>query len=391
MHSTTIRTCEYCHKEFEAKTVRRKYCSTTCKTYASHVRNGKREAPIIAQSENEPLSEERQKELLEEAARLNQAVIEMQSRKEACQKFLDNLSYRNKYHKQQRADELYDLLLLPKLDKSVRKEAEEELELLTKEIEDIELYNQQLSNQAKAIEAELENSFLPSFRALERRNQFIKTHIFNQSELAGNAIDQYQNIQTRYPFKGMNHRLFDPMGNPAQPFIALITGRKGTGKSILATLICAELIECFKSKILFVADDQNQEAVLEYFTSKKFSSDLLSIKFANTLGDIESALSKGEYEFIFIDSNHHFRLNESNFRKLRKLYPFLSVFLITRYKTNSIAELSTMEFNVQNNSDPGIGVIRYAWVDIYVNGVMSEDQHCSVFTHDETQGFQISI
>ena len=98
----------------------------------------------------------------------------------------------------------------------------------------------------------------------------------------------------------MDHRLFNAMGTPVQPFIALITGEKGSGKSILATLICGELIKWFKSKILFVVDNQNQGAVLEYFAKGKVSTDLLSIKFADTLSDIEKALANDKYEFMSI-------------------------------------------------------------------------------------------
>ena len=81
------------------------------------------------------------------------------------------------------------------------------------------------------------------------------------------------------------------MGIPIQPFFALIVGEEESGKSILSTLLCVELLKWFKSKILFVVDHQNQRSVLEYLALKEVSDDLLSIKFADHLGDIEKALS----------------------------------------------------------------------------------------------------
>ena len=388
--NAVIKICEHCRNEFETKNSRRKYCGDTCKTYASQVRKGKRDPePVDDVVSIGNLSPEQKKQLLKELEVLETNIIQAKREHEL---FLDKrFSEKSNRKINDELSFLHDKLNRLGEDEAEKKKLENKIEVLAKQRLENEEYNKRLYRMVNQNHKDIDSAFVKKFRAEESRNDFVKRYFLSSEELTGASIATYQSVQTRYPFEDLDHVFFAALGKPIQPFLVSITGEKESGKSILGVLASIELVDYFKAKVLYVADPENRRKVIDYFTTLKVDSTDLVLKFGESLQDIEKALFKDAYEFLFIDSNMSFKLNFTNIKTLQKKYPKLSIFSISRHNNSYLVESSSIRIETETNSMPDYGVVKSASAEVFIDGVINEDQSFGIFLNNESNGFKINF
>ena len=313
--STIIRTCEYCHKSIDHRGPKAKTCSNTCKQYAMEVRQGKRE-PVPKPETEQPEEKIDQIELENQLADLEKTLTKSDNK-------LSNL--KEQHH-----------LEYPSVQKYIWE----------------------------------------NFRIREKRNDFLFKHFLTNGEVTGNDLQKYGNTLNKYPFEDLNQRLFAKMGRPTQPFLAAITGKKDSGKTILGIIISITLATYLKSKVLHVLDFENKNKATEYYQLTKTNPDNLLIKHAETYTDIKNTLAKDTFEFLVLDSISGLKLKYENLRSIKKEYPKLSIFFVTRWPQSSIMNFTSIEFKTEIFDN---GASKGAFAKVFTNGITGEDQEVDIF------------
>lgn len=331
MNLSITKQCEYCHQEFTTTNNRKKYCNKTCRNYASEVRMGRREGIPAPDHGHRPLSESEKEQLLEQLEPLNEEVKALEER--------------------------------------YKKEEEEKCMPL-------EIY---WDGQDELL--------IQILRAQEKRYDHYRKLIAKNSSLKGEQILKTIHYQPTYPFRDLNNSLLYLIGRPKLPFVANIVGEEGTGKTILAVALCVELLRMLDTKILYIADTENEADVLRYLQRSSVPLDSLAFCKAETIQDLEKALAEDIYEFVFIDAVTSLRFNAANIKKLRPAYPKLSLFCISRSEEQSLKKIASIHIDTYLKHSPFPDVWVMALADITGKAVpFMEDVE-----YDEERDVEITI
>lgn len=329
--NSTNRTCEYCHKSIDHRGPKAKTCSNTCKQYAMEVRQGKREPIPKPEIKVEPIK----------------TVVEPVDRKDLDEQ-------------------------LAKMNEAITKS------------------NDQINEVKELIGLETEEGgkmLLAHFRLREAKNDFLDKYFYNDGEISGNDLLKYSPELIRYPFKYLEHPLFETMGNPSQPFLAVINGERNTGKTILSVLISNELMNYLDAKVLHIVDFENKNKAVDYYQRIKSNTKNLLFKYAKSYTEIVEALRKDNYEFLILDSIQELKLNYENLKSIKKEFPKLSIFCVIKGVNKLTLNASNISFETEAYSDQ---VVNGAFANVFVEGMHHEAQKVDIFLN-QSQGFSISL
>ena len=141
------------------------------------------------------------------------------------------------------------------------------------------------------------------------------------SGTGGGIMSAYDLMNYTYQKYGFSGRWGDFVGQPSIKFHAMIYGRPKQGKSILAFQWAKYLSENF-GRVLYVASEEGFSVTLQ----KKvvdFATDNNNLDFANfrDFQQIRSAVSAGDYRFVFIDSVNYIRITPEDVELIKEENP----------------------------------------------------------------------
>ena len=311
IRQTIDKNCEHCHKPFRAHRITAKYCSSTCKTYASQERTGRKEPARIAGLESVagPAS---QADREERKKQVEQALDRIAHKKEGLAASITD----NEKQAYALSQEIHNPDLPP-----------EQVEQLRRQKDSIE-------GKTEALKRQYDLLLFEEIKVQRERYDLLLSDSWSRGELKGKDIALFAKYRVRYPFqKTYGNINLAALGNPAQPFICYFCEGSNAVDDNLYYLVdvlagvAAELLEYLNPKILFVIDRQMmnrhfEEAILKH----NLTSDLITLKFAENRAEIEAALEKEYFEFVFFPDLSVFNLDYDFLISLLKKHPRTSIF-----------------------------------------------------------------
>ena len=154
-----------------------------------------------------------------------------------------------------------------------------------------------------------------------------------QSQLgSGGAVNGIMNSQDLVNYKYKSYKFDgewkDLLGQPSTNFHMMIFGSPKQGKSILAVQFAKYLSENF-GEVLYVASEEGFSATLQSKV-RDFSMANGNLDFANfrEYSEIEEAVTKGSYDFLFIDSVNYIRMSPEDVENLKKANKRMAIITI---------------------------------------------------------------
>lgn len=372
-----IRRCQYCHKSIDGSHKSRKACNNTCKKYAMEVRQGKRE-PV-------PRPEEVQIGSLEELEAEKEQLKDLEKEYISIGVQIKGLKKERERIKEEELSQFKECWSMAQNNEFYYKRKVREGVLSDEQIEGWETlideqrgkaekfrytYERGLLKEKKA-KLLLKNCLLQQFRILEKIGDLKSKHLNIKTKGVPSAsqLKEMELYQTVFPFDEalISDDDLYALGKQPKPFTCMIYGDRDSGKTILALTLCVALLERFRSKILYVADRQQINKGLYSLIQERTESPLFSVCKADTPTEINTALEKDNFEFLFIDACNYFKLEFTAIRNIMKKYPKLSIFCICHGSITTIRENMRVVFEVREGAGKivkGIGNDMYylmAW------------------------------
>jgi len=371
-----IRICPYCQSEFEVKTTsRQQYCKKTCSVYMSQVRAGKRELPVskelVEKNTLEPSIEElkdRIKEASTEIQRLSVEIPILEKEFMVIRKNLNTIYGKSNYNRELKyfdgkVKTLNSFIKKRKnkigsLQGEEKEKVENQITSFEQEINQIELEKEEYQrkiriNNGRYLELKgiIKTKLVEKFRLFEFYSQAIKTGYKGSNFLPAKMSKMIKEHTATYPFsdfrKSNESYSFLSLGNPPQPFICNVFGKKGEGKTSILLTLCKDFINVFNSKIFYVVDfdDIDLENRLE---SKEILLDNVSILRLENRKLLTQYLPTDNYEFLILDVAKSYTFTYSFLINLQRQYPKLSIFISSVNPLKSLTRGANIILEVSN-------------------------------------------
>ena len=337
-HQTIDMTCAYCGETFLALRATAKYCCSTCKTYASQVRTGRKVLQPVHDNSGLPSPEQ-------EATQ--------KKHKQQVQENLDAVTTQRKA--------IFELVQeLQESEKVLRNEIRSNLSE-PMQLERLNLQAGQLQKQIGQLKHQHDCLLYDELKLKQERLDLHFVDTWNRGEIKGSDLPTFAEYRVRYPFQEMFHYFnLAALGNPPQPFICYFC--EGDPLYLVNVLIgvAEELLTHIKGKTLFIIDRQMMNQYFEQSILKhKLESDLITLKFADNRSEIEAFLQKEYFEFVFFPDLSAFNLDYDFLMSLLKAHPKTSIFCASEKPLRDF--LSRNRLNVQMTT---------AWDDTMCGGVV---------------------
>ena len=139
-------------------------------------------------------------------------------------------------------------------------------------------------------------------------------------------------VKTKFKTYQFNTEWENLLGKPSRPFSAMVFGDAKAGKSFFCFSM-AQYLTLF-GDVLYIACEEGLSETTKRKIETTEAYDVV-INGASTIDDIIQALDQDKYQFCFIDSVSHARMNVEDFQELKQRFP----------KTSFIAILQTTKSN----------------------------------------------
>lgn len=139
-------------------------------------------------------------------------------------------------------------------------------------------------------------------------------------------------VKTKFKTYQFNAEWENLLGKPSRPFSAMVFGDAKAGKSFFCFSM-AQYLTLF-GDVLYIACEEGLSETTKRKIEATEAYDVV-INGASTIEDIIQALDQDKYQFCFIDSVSHARMNVEDFQELKQRFP----------KTSFIAILQTTKNN----------------------------------------------
>lgn len=139
-------------------------------------------------------------------------------------------------------------------------------------------------------------------------------------------------VKTKFKTYQFNTEWENLLGRPSRPFSAMVFGDAKAGKSFFCFSM-AQYLTLF-GDVLYIACEEGLSETTKRKIEATEAYDVV-INGASTIEDIMQALDQDKYQFCFIDSVSHARMNVEDFQELKHRFP----------KTSFIAILQTTKNN----------------------------------------------
>jgi len=342
-HQTIDKNCEYCGKPFQANRSTAKYCGSTCKTYASQERTGRRDPAQVSGLET-PTSPTAIKNREAQILKVQNALDQMAKRKDAVSATIGE--------KGQQVKKLYQ-------EKRSGDHSPPELEQIDGQIQSIKA-------EIKKLELQFDRLLFAEMRLKRERFDLFLPNAIQREQFKGKDLRMFAEYRVKYPFNDLKTDTnLHAFGNAPQPFICYMCEGNTTGEQdslylveVLAG-IAAELLKFIQTEILFIIDRQMmnrhfEEAILK----NNLDTEQVTLKFAGTRAEIETVLQKEHFEFVFFPDLSVFNLDYDFLMGLLKNHPRTSIFCASEKPLKDFLARNRINIQIESgwnyNGAPGI-------------------------------------
>jgi ribosomal protein S8 len=339
----TIQYCAYCAKEYTPKRKNNKYCSATCRIYASQERTGVRITKAkTPESIGSTLCEEDYikeiatlEELLETTSKninmvLNNTII-YESREQL--KLLENqvvISSEERIKRNEKALRFYE------------------------NIQRIEAHFLDLEKELPNLYDEKNAYITKLFRATEAYNEFMTKDIDRKGALNGEQLDRLEYYATYYPFelyeKSKHETFFNNfLGLLKKPFSIYISQYDNDLIKKLYNVMVKDMLVTLNPKILFIGyAHQKYNQITESATNENFY-----FKYCHHKQDILTVIQTIKPEIVFLECYEALKLDVHFIRKLKDVFYNVSFFFNTDETIDELINFADYHIAMRGTNEDG--------------------------------------
>ncbi len=319
--------CNYCQKSFTANRTSARYCSGTCKTYASQERTGRRKTISI---QNVPENLENRESKIAgfeaELQRLPMVKKQIEQELEATEKQISNLK--------------------------------NQLKAFTVNLEqETELLNQVESTKKKIpkLKTRLDGLVFEEARIKQEIFDLRLPKMWNDGRVNGKEIALFSENRVRYNFENLE-RPFNlrALGNPVRPFILYICegDDEYAGHLVSVMDMVGEVAKCTDAKILICIDRQMMARNFEkYLKENSLDRESITLAFVENRAEIEAVFEEGKYEFIVFPDLSIFNLDYDFLLSLIKKHPRTSIFCASEKPMKDFLQHNRLNIRLKTGYD----------------------------------------
>ncbi len=315
-----IELCANCGNEYTPKRKGNKYCSATCRVYASQERTG------VRITEYKPpeiigVPEYNAKEGLEEIETLKNSLAEVK-------KNISTIKNRSIIYDMKNQLQIIDNE--PVMNLEERKERNERAIKLQSDLDFIVTEFDEMQEHLPNLYIEMNVLITKLFRATESYNEFMIQDIDRKGVLSGEQLDRLEKFRIHYPFeqyeKSKNELYFNSfLHELPKPFSCYLTERENYITVEYYHAIIKDMLATLNPKILFVGYAFTRyDKIKDSATSENFY-----FKSCHHKNDILASITLIDPEIVFIEGYEEMKLDIHFIRKMKELFYNTSFFVNT--------------------------------------------------------------